>query len=174
MEDEPWWHGADSTGQPGTGDSKSNGTGPQEAAKLFGAIRDRVLADPAAMKAAMQAMDVLSNFRTAAANPVAPGDAPECAYCPICQGISRAQHINPESVENLTAAAIRFADALMQTVSGEATDNPESPVRHVPLDDEDESGEPITHSEPPEQAGPNGDPGSANEKSGQASGETDG
>lgn len=143
--DEPWWHEADAGGAgAGASDGRSGfplGSGPEEAARLFTTIRDRVLSDPAMMKAGMQVMEVFTSLREVVDNPAAPGDAPECAYCPVCQAISRAQSISPESVETVTAAAIQFAETLRQAVGEDHDPGRDQSVRHVPLDDdlEDES-----------------------------------
>jgi hypothetical protein len=135
MQDEPWWH---ETENQQNDSSSPLGSGPEEAAQLFSAIRDRVLSDPAAMKAGIQVMELLSSFRGAMDSPAAPGDAPECAYCPVCQAISRAQNISPESVESVTAAAIKFAESLRQALGDGDQAAPDEGVRHVPLDDDDD------------------------------------
>lgn len=152
-QDEPWWHESGSQradeGDGPTGRDSGNrgssplGSGPEEAARLFTTIRDRVLSDPAAMKAGIQAMEMFTSLRGAIQNPVAPGDAPECAYCPVCQAISRAQNISPESVETVTAAAIQFAETLRNAL-GDEDGEPETTVRHVPLDDDPDEGSPDT------------------------------
>ena len=164
-EDEPWWHesrtggstgaegatGADDSGRDAEGDQAASafGSGPEEAARLFTAIRDRVLTDPAAMKAGMQMMEMFTSLRGAMDNPVAPGDAPECAYCPICQAISRAQNISPESVESVTAAAIQFADTLRQAIGDDEDDGRGDTVRHVPMDDDPDEDDQDEDSERP-------------------------
>lgn len=145
-QDEPWWHesGIDDATEPdGSGGdaaaghgASAHGSGPEEAARLFGAMRDRVLSDPATMRAGMQVMEMFTTLRGAMENPVVPGDAPECAYCPICRAISRAQNISPESVETVTAAAIQFADTLRQVIADDEDAERENTVRHVPMDDE--------------------------------------
>lgn len=139
--DEPWWHEPDADGASGdAGESPASepGTGPEEAARLFSAIRDRVLSDPATIRAGLQVMEVFSALRGSINNPAAPGDAPECAYCPVCQAISRAHNIGPESVESVAAAAIQFAESLRQAISDDHDHGRDESVRHVPLDDESE------------------------------------
>ncbi len=128
MTDQPWWHSA---GEP---PPENLGSAAEEAARLFTAMRDRFLADPAALRAGARLMDSFASVR-GVTNPVPPGDAPECAYCPVCQAIARAKSLNPETVERLTGAAMEFAETVRHIVGspGAADDDR---VRHVPLDDD--------------------------------------
>lgn len=121
MTQTPWWHDDDSAGDAAV-----------EAARLFEAIRDRVLADPTTLRAGLRIMEIATQFAPGAGN--AAGSAPECAYCPVCQAIRQARAVSPETVERITAAAVEFAETVRQTL----TDAPpgEQSVRHVPLDDD--------------------------------------
>lgn len=121
MTQTPWWH-----------DEESAGDAAAEAARLFEAIRDRVLADPATLRAGMRIMEIATQFAPGAG--AAAGAAPECAYCPVCQAIRQARAVSPETVERLTAAALEFAETVRQTLTESTA--PEQSVRHVPLDDD--------------------------------------
>lgn len=134
-EQQPWWHEGNSSGH-----DDAVGNAAQEAAKLFTAVRDRVLSDPGTMRAGMAFLEGLGQLRGGSA---APGEAPECAYCPVCQAIAAAQRINPESMERVTGAAIEFAEVVRSTLSDEEPTE-ESGLHTVPLDDdegEDDGGE---------------------------------
>jgi hypothetical protein len=132
MEDEPWWHEPQSgEGPPLAGNPAS----AEEAARLMAAFRDRILNDPAALRAGIQMLDLLKTWGGNAANPVPPGHAPECAYCPVCQAISRAQNLNPETLDVVTSAALQFAETLKQALSDPGPAKSDT-VRNVPLDDE--------------------------------------
>lgn len=122
MTQTPWWHDDDPAGNAGV-----------EAARLFEVIRDRLLSDPATMRAGLRVMEIATQFTSAPADQ--PGAAPECAYCPVCQAIRQARSVSPETVERLTSAAIDFAETVRQTLSDDETPA-ERPVRHVPLDDD--------------------------------------
>ena len=123
MTQNPWWHDDDSAGDAGV-----------EAARLFEVIRDRLLADPATMRAGLRVMEIATQFASSSPGAAHPGTAPECAYCPVCQAIRQARSVSPETVERLTSAAIDFAETIRQTLSDETP--AEAPVRHVPLDDD--------------------------------------
>lgn len=130
-EQPPWWHEQNQSG----GDD-AIGNAAQEAARLFGAIRDRVMNDPSTMRAGMAMLDGLSQLRGGGSG-AAPGDAPECAYCPVCQAIAAAQRINPESMERFTGAAIEFAEVVRATIT-EDPDPGSTGLRTVHIDDEEE------------------------------------
>lgn len=140
MTDEPWWH--DDDGRPGA-HTEGVGSAAEEAARLFTAMRDRLLSDPKAVRAGFKIMETMSSLASATlsspgATPVAPGGAPECAYCPVCQAMRRAQAVSPEAVERLTGAALEFAETV-RTIVGQGS-GPAGPgdefVRHVPLDED--------------------------------------
>ena len=131
MEDEPWWHESQSQAQ-----DETNPASAEEAAKLFGALRDRVLSDPAAMRAGLGILDVLKALGGNSSHPVSPGDAPECAYCPVCLAISRAQSISPETLDTVTSAAVQFAETLKEAVAESNPRSKSDTVRTVPLDDD--------------------------------------
>lgn len=137
MTDTPWWHQGD-TASDGGGGADALGTAATEAARLFEVLRDRLVTDPNTMRAGMKMMEAFTLLRGSGGHPVQPGDAPECAYCPVCQAIAHARTVNPETVERLTAAAMEFAEAVRQVVTPDA--DAESGVRHVPLDDDELSG----------------------------------
>jgi hypothetical protein len=128
MTDQPWWH----TASEPSGDQL--GSAAEEAARLFGAMRDRILADPNTMRAGAKMLHAFAAVR-GAANPVPPGDAPECAYCPFCQALLRARSLSPETVERLAGAAMEFAETVRQVVVNPA-DTDDDRVRHVPLDED--------------------------------------
>lgn len=133
MADEPWWHSAEGR-EPGP-DGDALGSAAQEAGRLFAAMRDRMLADPTTMRAGFKIMEAMSKLGRSG-RAAAPGDAPECAYCPFCQAISRARNLSPETVERLTGAAMEFADVVKQVVGSGGGGGDEGGVRHVPLDDD--------------------------------------
>lgn len=137
MNDTPWWH----DGEAGAGGGDSLGNAAAEAARLFEAVRDRVLSDPATLRTGLRLMEAFT-VRTPG-EAAAPGEAPECAYCPVCQAIARARNLDADTVERLTGAAVEFAETVRRTMSsqtdGAAADDR---VRHVPLDDEGD-GEPL-------------------------------
>lgn len=134
MTDTPWWHEGD-TPPDGGGGPDALGTAATEAARLFEVLRDRLVTDPNTMRAGMKMMEAFTLLRGSGGHPVQPGDAPECAYCPVCQAIAHARTVNPETVERLTAAAMEFAETVRQVVTPDAGDA-ETAVRHVPLDDD--------------------------------------
>lgn len=129
MTDEPWWHEGS-----GAGDERL-GSAAEEAGRLFSAMRDRMLADPATLRMGMRMMEAFTSLTRSGGTPVAPGGAPECAYCPVCQAIVRARSLSPETVERLTGAAMEFAETLRQVVA-QAGDDDSDHLRHVPLDDD--------------------------------------
>jgi hypothetical protein len=55
--------------------------------------------------------------------------APECAVCPLCQGISAVRQVRPETVEHLLDAAASFVAALRTTVAGHAGPDGPAPTR---------------------------------------------
>jgi hypothetical protein len=127
----PWWHSPD---EPGP---ESVGSAAEEAARLFTALRDRLLSDPATLRAGMKMVETFSALRGTAASAAAggvPGSAPECAFCPFCQAVARAKTFSPDTVEQLTAAAMEFADSVRKIMTPPAEDADD--VRHVPLDDD--------------------------------------
>lgn len=128
MNEEPWWH---SQNEPPPG---MNGSAAEEAARLFMAMRDRFLADPTALRAGAKLLETLSVLR-GATNPVPPGDAPECAYCPFCQAMAHAKSLSPETVERLTGAAMEFAETV-RTIVVDPRPSSDDRVRHVPLDED--------------------------------------
>lgn len=128
MTDEPWWH---SDAAPG---DDQLGSAAEEAGRLFAAMRDRMLADPKALRMGLRMMEAFTSLSRGAGTPVAPGGAPECAYCPVCQAIVRARSVRPDTVERLTGAAIEFAETVRQVVVHPA-DPADDHLRHVPLDD---------------------------------------
>lgn len=132
MADEPWWHSAG--GEPPSGDAL--GSAAQEAGRLFAAMRERMLSDPATMRAGFKIMEAVTLLGRSG-RPVAPGEAPECAYCPFCQAIARAKSLSPETVERLTGAALEFADVVKQVVGQGAGSPGETGLRHVSLDDDE-------------------------------------
>ncbi|MFN8125827.1 MAG: hypothetical protein U0R64_04880 [Candidatus Nanopelagicales bacterium] len=141
MTDGPWWH--DPTGEPDPAAADAVGAAAAEAGRLFEALRDRMLSDPATLRAGMKLMESFTVLR-GGASAAAPGQASECAYCPVCQAISRARAIDPDSVERLTGAAMEFAEKVRDIV-GQGQPSGDDRVRHVPLDDEDpatDSGDP--------------------------------
>lgn len=78
--------------------SEQVGSAAQEAARLFSAAEQWL--------------------RTRADVPVeglATG-TPECSVCPLCQAISAARHVRPETVEHLLDATASFVAALRTTV----------------------------------------------------------
>lgn len=141
MTDTPWWHENDGT--PPSSGADALGSAAAEAARLFEVLRDRMMTDPNTLRAGMKMMEALTLLRGSGGHPVQPGDAPECAYCPVCQAISHARDLNPDVVEKLTTAAMEFADTVRQVVAPDGVDD-DGAVRHVPLDDDedlvDESG----------------------------------
>ncbi len=140
MNDDPWWH--DPTRDPDAADAMGAAAG--EAGRLFEAVRDRMLSDPATLRAGMRLMETFAVLR-GGGTPVAPGEAPECAYCPVCQAITRARSIDPESVERLTGAAMEFAEKVRGIVGQPPSED--SGVRHVPLDDDLVDAEPAAETE---------------------------
>lgn len=114
---------------------QSLGTAAEEAAKLFVAVRDRFLSDPATARLGSAALEVLSALRLP---PDRGTSAGECCHCPVCQALARARAINPESVETVTAAAIQFAECVRKALGGGVPTGSEDEVRHVPLDDDSE------------------------------------
>lgn len=140
MTDTPWWYDAASGGRTGEGDSL--GSAAAEAGRLFEALRERVVGDPTAMRAGLKMFEALSLLRGGASGqPVQPGEAPECAYCPVCQTIAHARDANPEALERLTTSALEFADALRQVIVPDSP-APDPGVRHVPLDEDLSAEEP--------------------------------
>lgn len=132
MTDTPWWH--DEDGNPSGGDAL--GSAATEAARLFEVLRDRMMTDPNTLRAGMRMMEAFTTLRGGGGHPVQPGEAPECAYCPVCQAISHARNLDPQTIEKLTAAAMEFAETIRQTVSQPPADAEDAGVRHVPLDDD--------------------------------------
>ena len=132
MEDEPWWHESQSQSQA---QSESGPESAEEAAKLFAALRDRVLSDPAAMRAGLGMLDLLKGLSGSASHPVSPGEARECAYCPVCLAISRAQNISPETLDTVTSAALQFAETVKEAVAESNSRAKPDTVRTVPLND---------------------------------------
>ena len=147
MTDTPWWHNDDGT--PPGGGADALGSAAAEAARLFDVLRDRMMTDPNTLRAGMRMMEAFTVLRgSGGGHPVQPGEAPECAYCPVCQAISHARNLNPETVERLTAAAMDFAETVRRTVASDPAADDEGEVRHVPLDDDFEESAPA-----PEPAG---------------------
>ena len=132
MDEEPWWH---DPRDEAAGGRDSVGSAAEEASRLFMALRDRVLSDPTALRAGLRIRESMSSQRAGTGTPVAPGGAPECAYCPVCQAMTRAKNINPESVERLTGAAMEFAETVRR-ILGSPDDDTGTTVHHVPLDDD--------------------------------------
>ncbi len=139
MNDTPWWHEGD--GVPEGGDPL--GTAAGEAARLFEVLRDRMLADPATLRTGLRLMEAFTVLR-GPGEQVAPGGAPECAYCPVCQAIARARTLDADTVERLTGAAMEFAETVRRTVAADpGADADNGDVRHVPLDDEPDTADDI-------------------------------
>lgn len=135
MNETPWWH----EGEGASGGDDPLGTAAGEAARLFEVLRDRMMSDPATLRTGLRLMEAFTVLR-GPGEPVAPGGAPECAYCPVCQAISRARHMDAETVERLTGAALEFAETVRRTVSPDSgADQDSGGVRHVPLDDDDDT-----------------------------------
>ncbi|MDP4014800.1 MAG: hypothetical protein U0990_06780 [Candidatus Nanopelagicales bacterium] len=111
---------------------QAQGTAAEEAAKLFVAVRDRLMADPTAARLGSTAAEWLAAFGSPG-NDIARDAADECCRCPVCIALAKARSTSPETVEALTAAAIQFAEAVRQAFAPPST---EAEVRHVPLDDE--------------------------------------
>lgn len=128
MTEQPWWHAQD---QP----PPSHPSAAEEASRLFMAVRDRIMTDPTALRAGARLLETFSNV-TGSANPVEPGQAEECAYCPFCQAMARAKAMSPETVERLTGATLEFAEAVRQIVLHPEDQHHADHVRHVPLDDD--------------------------------------
>jgi len=132
MTDQPWWHEDEVPPNPRTGEG--TGSAAEEASRLFMAMRDRLLSDPATIRAGLKIMESFSHLNGATGG-ATPGNAPECAYCPFCVAIRRAQGISPEAVERLTGAAMEFAETVRQVVGQPDETDPDG-VRHVPLDED--------------------------------------
>lgn len=138
MNEAPWWHddeGRSSARDPDAQGADALGSAAVEAARLFEAVRGRILSDPNAWSAGLRLFDAFSGARGSGAHSAAPGAAPECAYCPVCQAIRGARGMSPETVERLTGAALEFAETVRRTVATEPEPS-DSTVRHVPLDDD--------------------------------------
>jgi hypothetical protein len=74
------------------------GSAAEEAAKLFAAAEEWVRT---------RAGTHLDGMATG---------APECSFCPLCQGISAVRSVRPETVEHLLDAAASFVAALRSAV----------------------------------------------------------
>lgn len=136
MTDEPWWHDPDHP--HGQFDPGRQGSAAEEAARLFTAMRDRMMSDPNTLRAGMKIMEAFTSFTPSggsASSGVAPGEAAACAYCPVCQAIAKGRNLNPEAVERLTGAAMEFAETVRQVVQTTPAPGPDV-VRHVPLDED--------------------------------------
>lgn len=133
MTEQPWWHQDANEEQQGPQDAV--GSAAEEAARLFSAVRDRFLSDPAAMRAGARLLDTFASLQRSSGGAL-PGESSECAYCPVCQAMARAKSINPESMERLTAAAVEFADNVRNIVGLPDEKDAEDRVRHVPLDED--------------------------------------
>lgn len=129
MTQTPWWH--DDEDPAGRSDAAT------EAARLFEVLRDRLLTDPTTLRAGMKIMEGLSLLGGQPGG-AAPGEAPECAYCPVCQAIRQARSVSPETVERLTGVALEFAETVRRTLGDDPDrDTGDDSVRHVPLDDDE-------------------------------------
>ncbi|MAT61633.1 MAG: hypothetical protein CMH41_08345 [Micrococcales bacterium] len=132
MSEQPWWHQNSGEDQQPLQDGV--GSAAEEAARLFSAMRDRFLSDPATMRAGAKLLETFSTLQRSSGG-VIPGEPSECAYCPVCQAMARAKSLNPESMERLTAAAVEFADNVRNIV-GLPEEEDDDRVRHVPLDED--------------------------------------
>lgn len=70
------------------------------------------------------------------------GDAPECEYCPVCQGIRRLREVDPDTVTRLTSVSLELAETVRRLVVPPVPGGQR--VRHVPLDDDDPAAGPDT------------------------------
>lgn len=132
MSSQPGWHKR----QDDERSEHSHGTAAEEAAKLFVAVRDRLMADPTAARLGSTLVEWFSALG-AAGGDLTHDAASECCRCPVCIAVARARSTSPETVEAVTSAAIQFAEALRQAF---VTTTEDLGVRHVPLDDDDEAG----------------------------------
>lgn len=92
------------------------GPAAEEAAKLFAAVEDWVRTRGAGL---------LHNEHLATG-------APECAVCPLCQGVAALRQVAPETVEHLLDAAASLVAALRTTVAPDArSDSGRTGVQHI-------------------------------------------
>lgn len=100
------------------------GSAAEEAAKLFAAMEDW------ARQKAGHLMDE---------EHVATG-APECQFCPVCQGIGLLRHVRPEAVEHFLDAAASFVAALKTAVATpDESPRQSPPVQHIDIGSGDEA-----------------------------------
>lgn len=94
------------------------GSAAEEAAKLFAAMEDW---------ARQKAGHLLDEEHVATG-------APECQFCPVCQGIGVLRHVRPEAVEHFLDAAASFVAALKTAVATpEASPRTAPPVQHIDI-----------------------------------------
>jgi hypothetical protein len=98
------------------------GSAAEEAAKLFAAVEEW---------ARTRAGGLLDSEHLATG-------APECRACPVCQAISAARNVRPETVEHLLDAASSFVAALRTAAPAGPADGAPAPgarVEHIDVDE---------------------------------------
>jgi len=94
------------------------GSAAEEAAKLFSAMEDW---------ARQKAGHLLDEEHVATG-------APECQFCPVCQGIGVLRQVRPEAVEHFLDAAASFVAALKTAVAtADPSPRQPTPVQHIDI-----------------------------------------